>query len=670
MVVYKNTLGKSILLGILIINIMTLTVPIQEEGFWSSNDVIVQFLKGFGFTGMQNKTSQALPRLTGMSQTNSPSSSLTPPEIRSAIQSEYLVPGWADSRWKYRKNITIDYSRVSADLTNFPVLINIFDGDLQSDAQANGNDIMFTDTLGNILDHEVELYNRIYNSTHAHLVAWVKANLSSTQDTILSMYFGNPTVSNQENANEVWGDNYVGVWHLTESGSGTVNEFKDSSQYNNHGQGGEGNSSFVPTKVGGKIGDGQDFNNLDGYFDLIDCGNDSSFNITGYSITLEAWIQHNITPQFVFYGIMNHKGWYDGYSLWIEQNSLKLAFNLPGETYKLLSATDITTNTWHHIVATYDGALMRIYIDGVQDPNTLAKSDSIKPSSSEQDFWIGHGDQPKDKGWSAEWDGQIDEVRISNITHNSDWIKTEYENQNDPQSFYSVGTKQSYENYDWTFPMLSNRKKIVINADKVSSDLTNFSVLIDLYDINLHDTEKAQADGDDILFTDVSGAKLNHEIELFNQNHNSSYAHLVAWVKIPYLSSTEDTAIFMYYGSNDVSSLENPSAVWNNNYVSVWHLSETSGLVYDSTSNGYDGSVTGASPTSLSFIDGGYEFIRSETDSIEMPKTANALQLTDFTAEAWIKTPDSTVPDDYYIVTQSLYSATTSWALNIADDSG
>ncbi|MHA2202440.1 MAG: DUF2341 domain-containing protein, partial [Candidatus Hodarchaeales archaeon] len=326
-------------------------------------------------------------------------------------------------------------------------------------------------------------------------------------------------------------------------------------------------------------------------------------------------------------------------------------------------------DVWHHIVATYDGSTMRIYIDGVQDSNTMAKTGNIEASSINE-IWIGHADQPADVAWSGEWEGLIDEVRISNVSRNANWIKTEYNNQNDPQTFLSIGSKQSYKNYDWPFPMLSYRKKIIINADKVSSDLTDFALLIDLYDVNLHDTTKVQADGDDILFADASGIKLGHEIEFFDQAGNGTHAHLVAWIRIPHLPKLEDTSIFMYYGNNDVSSLENPSAVWNNNYLGVWHLSEASGSVHDSTSNSYDGLITGASYSPSSFIDGGYEFIRSETDSIEMPETANTLQLTEFTVEAWIKTPDSSVPDDYYIATQSLYSATTSWALNIADDSG
>jgi hypothetical protein len=86
---------------------------------------------------------------------------------------------------------------------------------------------------------------------------------------------------------------------------------------------------------------------------------------------------------------------------------------------------------------------MRIYVDGIQDPNVLVKTNAIEPSSFEKGFWIGHGDQPKDRGWSAEWDGQIDEVRISDVIRSAGWIQTQFENQGNPSSFYSVGAEEA-----------------------------------------------------------------------------------------------------------------------------------------------------------------------------------------------------------------------------------
>jgi hypothetical protein len=345
-----------------------------------------------------------------------------------------------------RKTLTISHQDVAEDLVNFPVLVNIYDTDLRTDTRSDGRDIAFT--IGEeTLSHEIELFDQTFNSTHAHLVAWVNVPLlSGSRDTIITMYYGNPLAPIVYDSGPVWDSGYLGVWHLGESGTGAVNEYLDSGQYKHHGQGGEGNSSFVPTLTTGKIGSGQDFNNLDGYYDLIDCGDSPLWDIDGYQITLEAWVQHDITPNTHVYGIMNHKGWYDGYALYVNYgggSTLKPTFSLPGDTHQLRGANDVTGGTWHHVVATYDGSYMRIFVDGIQDPNVLVKTNAIEPSSFEKGFWIGHGDQPKDRGWSAEWDGQIDEVRISDVVRSAGWIQTQFENQFDPSSFYSVGVEEA-----------------------------------------------------------------------------------------------------------------------------------------------------------------------------------------------------------------------------------
>ncbi len=346
----------------------------------------------------------------------------------------------------HRKQLTINHDDVAEDLVNFPVLIDMYDTDLRTDVRSDGRDIAFA--IGErTLSHEIETFDQTYNLTHAHLVAWVNVPLlSSSVDTIIAIYYGNPLAPIVYDSGPVWDSGYLGVWHLSESGTGALDEYQDSSLYKNNGQGGDGNSSYVPTQVTGKIGSGQDFNNLDGHYDFIDCGDSPLWQIDGYQITLEAWVQHDITPNTHVYGIMNHKGWYDGYALYINYgggSTLKPTFSLPGETHQLVGANDVTGGAWHHIVATYDGSLMRIYVDGVQDPNVLVKTDAIEPSSFEKDFWIGQGDQPQDKAWSAEWDGQIDEVRVSDVVRSAGWIQTQFDNQYAPSSFYSVSGEES-----------------------------------------------------------------------------------------------------------------------------------------------------------------------------------------------------------------------------------
>jgi MSHA biogenesis protein MshQ len=85
----------------------------------------------------------------------------------------------------------------------------------------------------------------------------------------------------------------------------------------------------------------------------------------------------------------------------------------------------------------------------------------------------------------------------------------------------------------------------------VASDLVDFVVLINLTDADL--AAKGQVYGDDIVFVDSDGQKLDHEIEYYNGTSGT----LVAWVRIPSLSSTVDTTIYMYYGNADAFNQEN-----------------------------------------------------------------------------------------------------------------
>ncbi len=559
---------------------------------------------------------------------------------------QVYVPSFID--FSYYKEITIDHTKISgtSNLLNFPVLVSLFDSDLHTAVQPDGDDIAFTNGT-TWLYHEIELFNQTYNGTHAQLIAWVRVpSLSPSIDTKLWMYYGNPTMKSQENLHGIWDSDFLGIWHLNQSGNGNIDEYSDSSIYKNHGQGGEGESLFVPTRVEGKIGYGQDFNNLDGYYDLIDCGDDPMFDITGNQITLEAWIQHNITPSDHYYGIMNHKGWYNGYSLRFEHYTLNLAFTLPGQTHHLISDTDVTTNSWHHVVATYDGSWMRIYIDGEQDINILSKTNNIEASTSEKDFWIGHSDQPKNVTWSGEWEGQLDEIRISTIARSADWIKTEFANQDDPNDFYSISNATKVdEDVPSDAEYFNYYKSITIDSSKIpeSGSLTNFPVLIYLEDTDLHDSNKVQANGNDLAFA-LGSIWLDHEIELFNQTFNSTHAQLTAWVRIPQLSTSIDTTIRMYYGNSTMNSQENPTGVWNANYMGVWHLSEPSGNAQDSTSYGEAGVISGAvTRPSTGQIDGAYEFGTDGTVNVGDPSDGHFdFGTGSFTVSIWINIDSGT----------------------------
>src|SRR3989304_6046120 len=124
-----------------------------------------------------------------------------PVEVNAAGES------WFDDSWQFRKAITIDNTKVTADLTNFPVLISLTsDAGLAADAQADGDDILFTSSDGATkLSHEIEKYGK---STGA-LAAWGKApSLADGTDPVLYMYYKNATAASQQDATNVWDTNY------------------------------------------------------------------------------------------------------------------------------------------------------------------------------------------------------------------------------------------------------------------------------------------------------------------------------------------------------------------------------------------------------------------------------------------------------------------------------
>jgi len=99
----------------------------------------------------------------------------------------------------------------------------------------------------------------------------------------------------------------------------------------------------------------------------------------------------------------------------------------------------------------------------------------------------------------------------------------------------------------------------------------------------------------------AGGSVLDYEIE----NYTSSNANI--WVRIPNLG-IGITQICLYYNNLQASSGENKTGVWNSNYLGVWHLSETSGNANDSTSNGKNGTVTGATRGVTGIVSSAFSF--------------------------------------------------------------
>jgi len=492
----------------------------------------------------------------------------------------YSGDDWWDNAWSYRKKLIFDNSGQSEDLVNFPVLVNLSSSNFDySKAKLDGTDLRFIDEDGvTELNYDIESWNSSGNS-----FIWVnvtRIDAGSSTDYIW-MYYGNPVALDGQNKGGTYDSSYVGVWHLNEIGNGIADEFEDSTSYNNDGQGGSGNSSYIPTRIEGKIGGGQDFDGID---DHINSGYSTSLDIGGTQITLEAWINFPGNDPLNYLGIISHSGWDQGYRLVIENSADPLCFHLPEDTFTLVSAQDTPIDSWVHVVGVYDGSNMMIYINGVKDTNELSKTDNIVTTPNE--FWIGHGDNAVGETWSYPWNGSIDEVRISNIARSTDWIKAQHLSMNDTYITYGDEETRNWWNTDWSY-----RKKLTFDNSGQSEDLVNFPVLVNLSASNF-DYSKAKIDGTDLRFIDENGiTELKYHIEDWNF---SGYSYV--WVNVTTIDAGISTDyIWMYYGNSGASNAQDVSGTYDANYVGVWHLSEDpTGVVYDSTSNDNDGTSYGS----------------------------------------------------------------------------
>ncbi|MFX1552263.1 MAG: DUF2341 domain-containing protein, partial [Promethearchaeota archaeon] len=364
-----------------------------------------------------------------------------------SIGKEYPVSGLPsyEHYFGYYKKITIDNAMVSGshELINFPLLISILDEDLYSKVQEDGDDIAFTYN-GAWLDHEIELFDQDYNGTHAQLIAWISLpRLSTSENTVIRMYYGNSTMNSRQNPSKVWTKNYKGVWHLKEDPSGPTPQFSDSTAYNNDGT---AVNLFSSNQTSGKIDGGLIFN--DENEACVNVSDDNSLDLNS-DMTISAWVKTSDNEPDVDIVITKWSSNPPNQNYWFGKlNSNDFAFYVDSTQNVLMNLNLVNDNNWHYVVGVADStnSLLRIYLDGVQR-NTAAYSGSSQTGTHFLNIGRSSGIIEQ------EWNGKIDEVRVLNTVRSADWLATEFDNQNDPQFFLTMGPEEKIDN---TPPTYSN----------------------------------------------------------------------------------------------------------------------------------------------------------------------------------------------------------------------
>ncbi len=585
---------------------------------------------------------------------------------------------WYSSSWGYRKPLTIDKNKLSTTATttfsNFPMLFSVTDSDLKYTSyggkvgKTDGTDIVFTSSDGTTkLDHEIEKYS----SSTGETIIWVRIpTLSAAADTTLYIYFGNSGASDQQNRTGVWDSNYKGVYHLP---NGTTLSTTDSTGQNNGTNNGASANSA-------QIDGGGSFDGSSAYIQAS-----TSPIVAGTSsFTISAWIR------------TTSQGTTNGKSIYAERaasgndivkldstdlgspNGVHMTYrNSAGSLTQVRGPSIINDNKLHYVVGTLSAGVLSVYVDGKLD-SSAARNGNDTLTDAGKRAWIG-GDY---QDGIAYFNGTIDDVRVLSTARSLDWIATEYNNQNSPNTFYAYGsvgierrtaaggkvTDRGSSGSSWYSSSWGYRKPLTIDKNKLSTTATttfsNFPMLFSVTDSDLKYTsyggKVGKTDGTDIVFTSSDGTtKLDHEIE----KYSSSTGETIIWVRIPTLSAAADTTLYIYFGNSGASDQQNRTGVWNLSYRIVQHHASTTGTtLIDSTSNALSGSKvssTSPAPSTSGQIDGAQSF----NGSSDMVTTNDTNNPTAYTMSAWVR--PSTLSSMSIFLRTDNSGPTTAWSHQI-----
>jgi hypothetical protein len=327
--------------------------------------------------------------------------------------------------WAYRRRITLSNSQSTENLVNFPIRVSLTSSNIDySKTQDQGQDLRFYDSDGaTLLKHEIEKWDESGTSEVWVRVPQIDAN--SNTDFIY-MYYGNSNASDGQDAAGLWGTNAKAVWHLHDN-------YNSSTGSNN----GTNNGSV---NIAGQIADGDDFESADNT-DNINVG---TWSVSGSALTMSAWVRfeslaagadHRLISKGNGSGAEDHVtmlGIQDvGGGAHRLRTRIKTGTSDTSGTTTLLGTTNLSANTWYHVAVTYDGANIRLYLNGVQDAS-VAKTGSLRQNS----WTMLLGNQPGALGNTQSLDGILDEAKILDVTRSAEWLEAEHKTTNNAMNTF------------------------------------------------------------------------------------------------------------------------------------------------------------------------------------------------------------------------------------------
>jgi len=556
----------------------------------------------------------------------------------------FTFAGPYDQQWRYSMkiylNTTASGANVAADVSNFPVLVRLNPSLFSGFANTNtgGSDVRFANPDGSALPYQIERWLDISGNADIAEI-WVKVPVvkGGNQDQYIKMYWGNTSAQGQSSATSVFEttNNFAGVWHLSEdaSGTGTTGLYQNASGREN------GDDYVSSTNKKGLIGRGQKFDGTDDYIKLTQANN---FDINT-AFTMEAWVK----PTFGSWPWWAHL-WGDWTGAVAEEFAIREGkiyiqirekYSTGPDCDNVWGPSQLTLNQWNHVVATFNAGTIKVYLNGNLDATKSTNVNDVHNTGNNK--FIGAKNNVVDFPYS----GYIDEFRLSLNARSQDWIKLEFQNQQQNQTLITFGpvvSREQYENWSYFTRVYINTSATGAN---ISQNVDNFPLLIRLDPSNFPYFSKTLIGGADIRFAASDGSPLPYEIDQWDDGaYNNDQAAI--WVRVPLVYGNNSSQyILMYWGKWDAVSRSDPSAVFenSNSFAGVWHLNEemagtgTPGVYRDASGNGNSGQDF-ISSTVRNGIIGKGRYLNGNGDYIKIPASSQLnMASKNVTISAWVR---------------------------------
>lgn len=339
--------------------------------------------------------------------------------------------------FSYYKSMTLAESQSgTADSTDWPLTVAL-DGNVQAvDADfktvgnggyvqnSSGYDIRpYSDSaLTTPLTFELVYYNATTGAFEMHIKI---PTLSTSTDTVIYMAFGDSGISTDGSSTSTWNSSFKGVFHLKD---GTTLAVTDSSQTGNNG------TNNGATATTGQIDGGASFNGTNQTVDL------GTTNVPIRSaITVSGWFKTTAATAKIL------SRWDDATAglNWLMiagTNDINVYAAQANNNAWNATATGMTSGAWTFIAFASSGS----------NAITLYKNDD-SPISGSNLFPTPGVDGPKvvlgagqnGTGYVDLFNGQADEIRISDSVRSTSWMTADYNSQKASSTFITWGARTS-----------------------------------------------------------------------------------------------------------------------------------------------------------------------------------------------------------------------------------